>query len=100
MNTEEKCEIIRAIDEGVGIQRRKVPGGNWTDVTGKDSWLNFDLFDYRKKPKPRVRFANEYKCTSRKGTYLYGFFETEDGAKVASSPGCLGQVKFIEENKG
>ncbi len=97
MNTEEKCEIVRAIDEGIGIQRQKVPDGNWTDVTGKDSWLNFDMFDYRKKPEPReprVHFCNDY------GDYLSDCaWRTKDKAKEAASRTdlCAKQIKFVEE---
>ncbi len=91
MNTEEKCEIVRAIDEGIGVQCRKVSGGNWADRLRKVGWLDFDMFEYRVKPKPRRHWYNEHDGQISSVTW-----DTRGDAKSNAAYPDSNQIEFEE----
>ena len=93
--TKEKIEIMQAWEDGLTVENRGVDySGRWVSLAheGEPQW-NWQLYDYRIKPEPKVIWVNEFDVAE----YAYS---SEDIARreavEMSCPADRIAVKYIE----
>ena len=77
MNTKEKIEIMQAWIDGKPIQCFYKNINAWGDIDHEPSWA-FEKFDYRIKPKQKVKKTIKYLCFEDSDGNLFYYREYSD----------------------
>ena len=81
MNTKEKIEIMQAYLDGKTIQCSYRNVDAWGDITQEPGWA-FENFDYRIKPKQKVKKTIKYLCFETSCGYLVFIKEDSEENKI------------------
>jgi hypothetical protein len=93
--------LIRAYIDGKEIESQFKEDNHqlWCEVNIQPMYWDFNNYNYRIKPEPRIIYMNKYPDGSigKKYGISLGFcYKTVNDAKASAASTCIGQAKFIE----